>query len=73
MAETFFDQDLKPVRAMTTDEVGLVGGRPYPKVMTMRPAGEPGKWTRIETLSGEFGKPIPTYLFTLSNLQNPRN
>jgi outer membrane lipoprotein-sorting protein len=73
MAETFYDQDMKPLRAMTTDTVADVGGRPYPKVMTMRPTGQPGKWTRIETLSGEFGLALPGYLFTLSNLQNPRD
>ncbi|MBI1212703.1 MAG: outer membrane lipoprotein-sorting protein [Alphaproteobacteria bacterium] len=73
LAETYFDQDMKPVREMTTEQVGPVGGRAYPKVMTMRPSDEPGKWTRIETLSGEFDKSEPAYLFTLSNLQNPRN
>jgi outer membrane lipoprotein-sorting protein len=73
VAETFYDQDMKPVRSMTTDVIATLGGRPYPKVMTMRPSDDPGKWTRIETLSGEFDSSIPGYLFTLSNLQNPRN
>ncbi len=73
MAETFFDQDMKPVRVMTTDKVGRIGGREYPVVMTMRPVGEPGKWTRIETRSGSFDVTVPSYVFTLSNLQNPRD
>jgi len=73
VAETFFDQDMKPVRAMTTDSIATLGGRPYPAVMTMRPSGEPGKWTRIETTSASFDAALPAYLFTLSNLQNPRN
>ena len=73
LAETYFDQDMKPVRAMTTDKVATLGDRPYPVVMTMRPAGEPGKWTRIETTSGRFDIAIPAYLLTLSNLSNPRN
>ena len=73
LSEAFFDQDMKLVREMTTDKVGPIGGRDYPEIMTMRPANEPGKWTRIETLSGTFGVPSPDYLFTLSNLQNPRD
>ncbi len=73
VGETYFDQDMKPVRTMTTDQIGPLGGRPYPKVMTMRPAGEPGKWTRIETTAGRFDLSLPGYLFTVSNLQNPRD
>ena len=73
LGETYFDQDMKPVRAMTTDKVAQLGGRPYPVVMTMRPTGEPGKWTRIETTSGRFDIALPSYLLTLSNLRNPRD
>jgi outer membrane lipoprotein-sorting protein len=73
VAEIFYDQDMKPVREMTTDRIGPIGGREYPMVMTMRPSNEPGKWTRIETLSGQFNAEVPGYLFTLSNLQNPRD
>lgn len=73
IAEIFYDQDMKPVRAMTTDKVSSIGGRPYPAIMTMRPSNEPGKWTRLETISGKFDVAIPDYLLTLSNLQNPRD
>ncbi|HET7334523.1 MAG TPA: outer membrane lipoprotein-sorting protein [Rhizomicrobium sp.] len=72
LGETYFDQDMKPVRAMTTDKVSKIGGREYPVIMTMTPANEPGKWTRIETKSGTFNADMPGYLCTLSNLQNPR-
>lgn len=72
LAETYYDQDMKVVREMTTEKVGEVGGRDYPLVMVMRPADEPEKWTRIETLSADFNIDLPSYLFTLSNLQNPR-
>jgi len=70
--ETFFDQDLKPVRHMQTETVGPLGGRPYPLVMTMHPIDSPAQWTRIETLQGAFNTSLPEYLFTLSNLQYPR-
>jgi len=70
--ETFFDQDLKPVRHMQTEKVAPLGGRPYPVVMSMQPLDSPGQWTRIETLEGQFNLALPEYLFTLSNLQYPR-
>jgi outer membrane lipoprotein-sorting protein len=70
--ETFFDQDMKPARRMTTDKIGPMGGRDYPLTMTMHPLDQPDQWTRIETLSGSFNTGAPAYLFTLSNLQNPR-
>jgi outer membrane lipoprotein-sorting protein len=70
--ETYFDQDMKPARRMTTDKIGLLGDRSYPLVMTMHPLDAPGSFTRIETQAGAFNIPLPDYLFTLSNLQNPR-
>lgn len=73
LGEAYYDQDMKVVREMTTEKIGKIGGRNYPIVMIMRPADDPEKWTRIETMSGEFNISLPGYVFTLSNLQNPRN
>jgi outer membrane lipoprotein-sorting protein len=70
--ETFFDQDMKPARRMTTGKVGLVSGRPYPVSMTMSPLDQPGQWTRTDTTDARFDAAVPQWLFTLSNLQNPR-
>ena len=73
MAMEFFDQLGSRVRIMTTDRVAMIGGRPYPAVMTMRADATPGQFTRVTTKSAEFDISIPSYLFTKSNLQNPRN
>jgi outer membrane lipoprotein-sorting protein len=70
--ETYFDQDMKPARRMQTDKIATLGGRPYPVTMTMHPLDMPGQWTRIDTSGGHFNISVPDYLFTLSNLQNPR-
>lgn len=72
-SETFYDQDMKPVRQMTTDRIDTLGGRPYPVIMTMHPLDEPGQWTRVQTSAARFNVNEPAYLFTLSNLQNPRS
>ena len=70
--ETYFDQDMKPARRMQADKIAPLGGRPYPVTMTMHPLDAPAQWTRIETSQAQFNVNIPDYLFTLSNLQNPR-
>ncbi|HET6369880.1 MAG TPA: outer membrane lipoprotein-sorting protein [Nitrospiria bacterium] len=72
LEETYFDQDMKPVRAMTTDKIGPLGGRDYPLILTMHPVGKPGQWTRVETTEGKFNMPLADYIFTRSNLENPR-
>jgi outer membrane lipoprotein-sorting protein len=72
LEETFFDQDMKPARRMTAGKVGLISGRPYPVSMTMNPLDQPGQWTRTETVDARFNAALPAWLFTLSNLQNPR-
>jgi outer membrane lipoprotein-sorting protein len=73
MGQTFYDQDMKAARQMTAERIESIGGRTYPVVMTMRPLDEPDQWTRIETSQARFNIPLPAYLFTLSNLQNPRS
>lgn len=72
LEEGFYDQDMKLVRHMTTDAIGRLGGRQYPLVMSMHPAEGGDQWTRIETSSARFDVAVPDYVFTLSNLQNPR-
>jgi outer membrane lipoprotein-sorting protein len=73
MEMTYYDQDMKPVRKMTTDKVRNLGGRNYPAVITMRAAGSSAKWTRLETKTARFDLTLPAYLFTKSNLSNPRD
>ena len=68
----YFDQVGKRVRVMTADKIGVIGGRVYPKVLTMKTDAKPGQYTRITTKSAEFNISIPSYIFTQSNLQNPR-
>ena len=72
MGQQFYDQTGALVREMVTDRVGTLGGRPYPVRLTMRSVDKPGQFTRITTQSAEFGVAIPGYMFTRSNLQNPR-
>lgn len=70
--ETYYDQDMRPVREMKTFKVGNLDGRPYPVGMEMKTLAKPSQWTRIEVSDGRFNLDLPGYLFTQSNLRNPR-
>jgi outer membrane lipoprotein-sorting protein len=73
MEETFYDQNMQPVRVMKVDRIAPMGGRNYPVQITMHPTTKPGQWTRIVTEQAQFNVSLPGYLFTRSNLQNPRD
>ncbi|MGR3292351.1 MAG: outer membrane lipoprotein-sorting protein [Paracoccaceae bacterium] len=73
MEVIYFDQDMQPVRMMQTDRIRTMGGRQFPAVLTMRTTESPDEWTRLETTAAEFDQPLPDYLFTKSNLSNPRD
>lgn len=72
MGQDYYDQNGNLVRSMVADRIGNLGGRPYPVQLTMSSVATPGQWTRIVTKSAEFDVSFPDYLFTRSNLQNPR-
>jgi hypothetical protein len=73
LEETFYDQDMKPVRRLETTKISHLGGRPYPVVMRMTTLDKPGQWTEMRYMKGMFDLALPDYLFTLSNLRNPRH
>jgi outer membrane lipoprotein-sorting protein len=73
MQETFFDQDMTPVRRLEAVKVAPLGGRPYPVTMRMSALDKPGQWTEMNYARGTFNLALPDYLFTLSNLRNPRH
>ncbi len=72
LSQQFFDQTGQLVREMKTGKVRNIGGRAYPAEITMSSLATPNQWTRIVTRSAEFDIDLPDYLFTRSNLQNPR-
>jgi len=72
LEETFFDEDLQPVKVMKTLQIQKMGGRLYPRVWRMQKAGETDRYTEITYLRLEFKERLPERLFTLSYLRNPR-
>jgi outer membrane lipoprotein-sorting protein len=72
LEETFFDQDMKPVRRLRTTKIAPLGGRPYPVVMRVAKIATPERWTEMRYVRAVFDLKLPGYLFTQSNLRNPR-
>jgi outer membrane lipoprotein-sorting protein len=73
LEQAFYDQDMKPVRKLETTKIAPLGGRPYPVEMRMSTDRKPGQWTEMRYRKGIFNLALPDYLFTLSNLRNPRH
>ncbi len=72
LREEFYDEDLQPVKALTTLEIQLLGGKLYPKVWRMNSSDEPGKYTELTYTSLEFKSTLPDSLFSQTSLRKLR-
>ena len=72
LLERFYDQAMLPVKEMKTLKIDTIGGRRYPVLMRMTNLDETEHWTQIETHKAFFNIEIPAFIFTQSNLRNPR-
>lgn len=68
----FWDQDGVLVKEMKTTEVAEMGGRTISKTLRMYSVDTPDEYTQLSNHHVEFNIDLPAYLFTLSNLRNPR-
>jgi len=73
LEHTFYDQDMKPVRRMVTNEIKKIGGKIFATKEKMYKVDAPEEWTSVEVREARFGINIPQSTFTLSNLRNPRD
>jgi len=73
ISEQFYDQDMKLVKQMETTKIGPLGGRNFPLAMRMTSLEEKDHWTELTNQVGHFDIKLPDYLFSLSNLRNPRS
>jgi len=74
LEEVFYDQDMAPVKKLSATKIGSLGKRKvYVTQMRMEKIDESGHWTQLEYESGEFDLDLPSTLFTVGNLRNPRD
>ena len=72
LEEQFWDQDGELVKVMRASDVTEMGGRSVARVLRMGKLETPDEWTEMTISTIEFDLELPTGIFTLSNLRNPR-
>ncbi|PJB81348.1 MAG: outer membrane lipoprotein-sorting protein [Acidobacteria bacterium CG_4_9_14_3_um_filter_49_7] len=72
VSEKYFDEKGGQIRELVFTEITDFGGRKVPAVMTLIPAGKPGKKTVIRYLKLKFDPPIQSDTFTLRHLRRPQ-
>ena len=64
LSQTFYDQELKPVKRMQTLEVGELGSRTIAMAMRMQSVEKEGSWTEVRYLAADFDADVDADLFT---------
>lgn len=72
LRQEFYDEDLKPVKAMNAFQIQELGGKLFPRVWRMQKADAKDEYTVLEYNELTFDQDLPDRLFTLSSLKTPR-
>lgn len=71
LSQEFYDEDLKLVKAMTGQQIQMLGGKLFPKVWKMQKSDVKDEYTLLNYKELMFKQDLPDSLFTLSSLKNP--
>lgn len=69
LSQTFYDQDLEPLKRLEALEIGNLGGREIATRMRMSKLDEPGHYTEVRYRAAQFDVALPDDLFTLFTLR----
>lgn len=72
LSQEFYDEDFKLVKAMTGQQIQMLGGKLFPKVWKMQKSDVKDEHTLLNYKELIFKQDLPDSLFTLSSLKNPR-
>ncbi len=72
LAEEFYDEDLKLVKSLTSEDIQMLGGRLFPKIWKMQKAGMTDEYTLLNYHELSFDEDLPADIFTRSSLKNLR-
>ena len=72
LSQTFYDEDIKPVKEMTCKEIQMLGGRLLPRIMTMKKEGHEDEYTALVYEKIEFLDSLSDALFSVSELKSFR-
>ena len=68
----FYDEDFKLFKQLISSQIQMMGGKLFAKFGRMEEASMASKYTTIEYETLTFDEPIPERVFTIYNLQNPK-
>jgi len=69
--QEFYDEDLKPVKKLTTTHIQMLGGKLFPKTWIMQKSDVEDEYTLVEYREIAFDITLPSRLFTTSSLRTP--
>jgi len=72
LAHQYFDQEMQLVKTLNSLDIKEMGGRMLAVQQRMNSVEKEDDWTEISIEAIDFDRKIPDYIFTLSNLRNPR-
>ncbi len=72
LEQKFYDEDLKPVKTLTTLQIQMLGGKLFPKVWKMQKDDVRDEYTLLEYKELTFDLQLPKSQFSLSFLKTPR-
>ena len=71
LEEAFLDEDMRPVKILSSGDIRMLGGKLFPAVWKMQKTDAEDEYTLLEYRQIAFGVEIPESTFTLSNLKTP--
>ncbi len=71
LSETFFDEDLAPVKIMTAWDIQMAGDRLFPLKWKMQKSDATNEYTLFVYEKIKFEKSLNKSIFTQTNLKNP--
>jgi hypothetical protein len=72
ISQTFFDQDLVPLKRLKAIDIGTLGDRVFATRIRMSKLDEPDKWTEISYDVADFDISVQDELFTVFALKSGR-
>lgn len=71
VAQTFYDEDLEPVKSMTASNLQMTDNKLFPMNWVMKKSDVGDEYTELSYRNIEFKKTLSKRIFTRSNLKNP--
>lgn len=69
LEQVFYDEDLQPVKAMTTDDIRMLGGKLFARKWKMQKTGAENEYTMLVYRKLSFDRPLRERVFSLTTLR----